>query len=65
MGGFFKIKFESQLIGRVDRLSYLEIIPFFTPFYVQQDDNNKIAIHCPQGSGTLRQQLLMMDGIAI
>ena len=24
----------------------------------------KIAIYCPQGSGTLRQQLLMMHGIA-
>ena len=25
----------------------------------------KIAIYCPQGSGTLRQQLLMMHGIAL
>ena len=24
----------------------------------------KMAIYCPQGSGTLRQQLLMMNGIA-
>ena len=24
----------------------------------------KMAIYCPQGSGTLRQQLLMMHGIA-
>ena len=24
----------------------------------------KIAIYCPQGSGTLRQQLIMMHGIA-
>ena len=25
----------------------------------------KMAIYCPQGSGTLRQQLLMMHGIAL
>ena len=24
----------------------------------------KMAIYCPQGSGTLRQQLLLMHGIA-
>ena len=24
----------------------------------------KMALYCPQGSGTLRQQLLMMHGIA-
>ena len=26
--------------------------------------NEKMAKYCPQGSGTLRQQLLMMHGIA-
>ena len=25
--------------------------------------SEKMAIYCPQGSGTLRQQLLMMHGI--
>ena len=30
-----------------------------TPFL-----NLKMAMYCPQGSGTLRQQLLMMHGIA-
>ena len=25
----------------------------------------KMALYCPQGSGTLRQQLLMMYGIAL
>ena len=27
-------------------------------------DNQKMAMYCPQGSGTLSQQLLMMHGIA-
>ena len=32
--------------------------------YQRKKKKKKMAIYCPQGSGTLRQQLLIMHGIA-
>ena len=57
--GYFRVSF--LLSGISGYVGYFWVYPYILGlFSMRAEKIAKIAIYCPQGSGTLRQQLLMM-----
>ena len=54
------MEIDMMTMGQMEMLMRMMTITTWTAGRTTRTTNIKMAIYCPQGSGTLRQQLLMM-----